>query len=394
MKIFCYKALNAQEKKVNGIIDAESEQEALSILQRKQLLIISLKVLKKEKKGSSFPLKEKILFFHSLARLLEAGLPLYEALVTIRERETKLETRLVITDLCNQIKMGKSLSFALSTQEKNFDPLISSMVATGESSGSLEKVLFEISELLSKQFNIKKQVISALIYPSLLFGFCFVLLSILFFFVIPSLSEIFEGRKLHPLTQVVLSLSLFVRSNIFVLLALFFIFLLFIVYFLSNRERKKKLFSVFYFFPILDKIFYQSALIRFCRSFASLVSSKVEYPLALQLASSVMAHPFLEKEIAKRSSQLIEGKKLSHIFRDIEGFPSIFIQMIAIGEEGGEMAKMLYFLAKLFEDDLEKTLLRLTTLIQPLLLVVLGAIIGLVVLSVLLPLTDVSSFGA
>ena len=133
-------------------------------------------------------------------------------------------------------------------------------------------------------------------------------------------------------------------------------------------------------------------MVRFCRTFGSLLEGGVSYVEAVKLAASVMNHPALEKEIKEKAASLIEGKKLSDLFMESILLPPLLARMLAIAEKSGDMPKMLYYLSKIYEEELEKLLSQITSMLQPIMLLILGGIVGFIVLSVLLPLTDVSSF--
>ena len=172
-------------------------------------------------------------FTHSLSRLLEAGLPLYEALMALEEKFTSSRMRTVILDLLDQIKQGRAFSEALSFHKESFDILICSIIANAEKSGSLSSALKEIADLLSKQNNLKRQILGSLLYPGILFIFSVLVIGVLLFFIIPSLFSLFEGRTLHPLTRIVLACSKALCENQMLIFSSFLssVFLVFLLFF-------------------------------------------------------------------------------------------------------------------------------------------------------------------
>jgi general secretion pathway protein F len=216
--LFKYRALAADGKKVSGVIDADSFTSAKERLRRDQVMVVDLSLIDQAQKKLQLEPSLVLAFTRELTQLLRAGLPLYESLLTIEEKYRKHPSHPVFLDLCDRLKGGSSLSAALRHYPESFDAVYLSMVHAAEQSASLTTVFEQISSLLSKQQKLKKQLISAMTYPAFLGAFCFLVILSLLFFVIPSIQELFEGRRLHPLTEIVLSVSKFMNQYAFVLL--------------------------------------------------------------------------------------------------------------------------------------------------------------------------------
>ena len=392
MTLYYYQAMTEKGKMQKGIIDAFSVQDASDKLQGKSLLLIHITQAQEQSRQICLSLKERILFFGGISRLLRAGLPLYDALLVLEEKFVNSKSGALFTNLCERIKSGWALSEALANYPESFDLMVLSMIANAEKSGNLAETLEEIVALFSKQRTLKKQVLSSLMYPCILFVFSFFVMGVLLLYVVPSLFELFEGKKLHPLTLLVLQISRILNEYKIFIFGILIISCLFLGVVFIREKFRKKFFSYFFCLSFFNKIFMKTALIRFCRAFASLLEGGVSYIEAVKLAASVMNHPFLEKQIKGKAQELIEGKKLSDLFLQIPQMPSLLSRMVAIAEQSGEMSKMLYYLSQIYEEELEKTLAQITSLLQPVMLLLLGVLVGFVVLSVLLPLTDVSSF--
>ncbi|MBI5346451.1 MAG: type II secretion system F family protein [Chlamydiae bacterium] len=390
MALFEYLAILENGKKTKGSIDADSLQDAKILLQLKNLAVIDIKqFVYKDKKFSK---KEILMFTEELAKLLSAKLPLYEALLALGEKYDNNPLKELILDLQDKVKSGDSLSSALKNHPKNFDIIFCSMVENAEKNGGLEGALLQISIMLKKELQIKKQIVSSLSYPGLLLVFCMIVLTALFFFVIPGLFDLFEGRELHPFTQIIFSISHFAISFKAYLATAFILFIGLIIAFFSLPLFKKKIIGLITRLPLIHPFMLKIALIRFFRSFSTLLASGESYVNGINLAINVITHPELERELKKLSSQLNQGKKLSDLIKNISIMPPLVYRMMAVAEEASNMEVMLNHMADIYEDELEKKLAQITVMIQPIMLLILGAIVGLVVLSVLLPLTDVSSF--
>jgi len=389
MALYEYQALSKLGKKVKGIINADSIDEAKSILQLRAILVVKIAIVKASQKPL---LKKEILsLIEQLENLLSAGLPLYESLVILSQKNEKKKIKLLILDLCEKIKSGYSLSQAMREHPKTFDLITCAMIENAQKTGRLEECLSEIAKILSSSIKLKKKLFAAFTYPIILFSFCFVVINFLLFFTIPSLFDLFEGRELHPFTKIVFATSKFAISNKLILLIGFIVCIssFFIAYFYG--PFRKKISEKFLMFPLFKSFMIKVALIRFCISFANLLKGGESYVNSLSLATNVLKHPILEREIRPLKDKLIEGKLLSELLTNNEYIPSTIPKILAIAEETSQMPKMLLNISKIYDEEVEKYLSKISTIVQPVMLIILGVIIGFVVLSILIPLTDVSS---
>jgi general secretion pathway protein F len=392
MPLFHYRAVTGEGKKISGFVDADSLEVAKEKLRKQKVLVTSLAFRGLQTKEIQLTPALLLAFTRDLGQLLRAGLPVYESLMTIEEKYRRHKIHPLFLDLCDHLKNGSSLSSALKKYPKSFDAVYLSMVQAAEQTSSLAFIFDQLSLLISKQQKLKKQVISALTYPALLGCFCLFVLLSLFFFVVPTFKELFEGRSLHPLTEVVISISSFLTVHWQRLL--FGLAAACMAIFLFLRQEKGKLFlqHTFLKMPFFKSVIIQSALIRFCRSLSLLLKGGVPFIDALALSRRVMKQLLLEKIIERAEKRIVEGEKLSEELKKDPLIPNLVTRMLAIAEETGKMAPMLGNIADIYDEELEKNLNQLTTLLQPILLLFLGGIVGLVLLSVLLPLTDVGSF--
>lgn len=391
MALFRYQAINDEGKKTSGIIDAESLNEAKAHLIERNVWVTKISSVV-QKKNHTWNRKEVLEWTFSLSRLIEASMPLYDGLCALEEKYMGTKLHALTLDLCEKVHRGLFFSEALRGYPKIFDPLYCAMVNAGENSANLAAVITQLGNMLQKQMALKKKILSALMYPAILGAFCLVILSALMFFVIPSLFDLFDGRKLHPLTQTVLSVSQWSNDHVYLLFVSIGILVsLSVIGF--KLQTVKNIFRNFLFsFPYLKTFFVIPAIIRFFRTSSMLLESDIPLVTALSLSRKVMKHPPLEASLQKMEIKVMEGSSLSQEFSNIPLIPSHVPRMIAIAEESGNIPSMLKQIADHYESDLEKNLNLLTSLLQPILLLVLGLIVGFVLLSVLLPLTDVSSF--
>ncbi len=392
MPLFRYKALAEGGKKISGVIDADSFESAKERLLRQKILVTKLFSHDKGEKETVLDSSLLLSFTREMQQLLTAGLPLYESLLTIEEKYRKSRAHLLFLDLCDKLKTGSSLSAALKKYPKSFDTIYITMVQAGEKTGALPWVFEQLHELIARKQKLKKQLISALSYPLFLGAFCLLLVLGLLLFVIPSMQELFEGRSLHPITATVLATSQFVIENSMTLLCTICSLVVSLIFLFKQPRTKKGLYQQLLKLPLIKTVATEAALVRFCRASSVLLSGGVPITSALSLARSVMNHPFLEQGVQRAEQKIVEGKTLSEELKLSPHIPPLVVRMLAIAEETGKMSEMFQNIADIYDQQLEKNLTQITTFLQPAMLLTLGAIVGLVILSILLPLTDVGSF--
>lgn len=392
MPLFRYSAVSGVGKTLKGVIDADSLLVAKERLRKQQIMVTSVVPLKNKQDQLTLPPPLLLAFTRELAQLLKAGLPLYESLTTIEEKHRRHKTHPLFLDLCDHLKEGSSFSVALKRYPATFDRIYLSMVQVAEQSGNLAGVFEQLAQLISRQQKLRKQLSSALTYPSFLALFCCLIICGLLFFVVPSMKELFEGRDLHPVTALVLAISNWVNAHVVLLLITMSACLSALIFSIRSRQGKIFLYRISLKLPFVQTLLLHSALVRFCRSLAMLIAGGVPLLDALALSRNVVKSPLIEEAILDAEKRVAQGERLSAAFKGAAIIPPLVLRMLALAEETGKMKEAFFNLAEIYDEEMEKHLSQLNTFLQPALLITLGAIVGLVVLSILLPLTDMSSF--
>jgi len=390
MPIFRYRALTETGKRVGGVIDADSFDLAKEKLKREKVLVTKLSAISRKKEIALGP-PLLLAFTRELEQLLKAGLPLYESLLTVEEKYRRHRSHSLLLDLCDKLKGGALLSNALKGYSKSFDSIYISMVQAGEKTGSLDWAFAQLRELIERRQKLKKQLLAAMAYPAFLGVFCSLVILGLLLFVVPSMQELFEGRALHPLTQSVLSASQFLKSSFLSILLTILAVVLGVSYFFQRAEGKILMQKFLQKVPIVKTVLLEAALIRFCKSGSILLKGGVPLQAALAIPRKSMRYVLLEKAVLNAEKHLAEGKTLSGELRKSPYIPPLVTRMLSIAEDTGKLPQMLESLSDIYDQELERSLSHVTTFLQPILLVTLGGVVGLVVLAILLPLTDVSS---
>lgn len=392
MVLYRYTALDSLGKKHKGVVDAHDEKEAKEKLRQRQLMVASLSAKTQWRSKESLRGENLLAFTVQLAQLINAGVPIFESLQTLEEQYNKEPFHRVLVTLCENIKRGSSLSESMSQFPDSFDKMYLSMVSAGEAAGVLGLVLERLGSHLTKQSKLKKELSSALIYPCILAGFCTLVIAMLLGFVVPSIEGIFEGRKLNSFTEFVLGVSHFAREKWWIYIPLIGGIIGFVVYQMRTEIGAKRLQRMLLKLPYIRTLVINSAVARFSRTMATLLRGGLPIIESLKLSSDVMHNVAMEEEMGSCEKKIVEGSSLSQELKRSKFIPKLVSRMVAIGEETGNAVTMFEKVADMYEDSLEKSLSRIVALTQPVILIVMGGIIGAVMMAILLPLTEIASF--
>lgn len=392
MPLYRYKALNSFGKEEEGLIEADSFLLVKERLKGRKIFVTHIEEEKKRTKNISLNREALLVLTKELAQLLRAGLPLYESFVTIEEKSRKEKHHLLFIDIIDRLKQGENLSQVLKRHPDTFDPVYSAMIAAAEQSGALADAFSEVSIYLEKQAKWKKQITSMTVYPAFLLGFSFFIFFALLFFLIPPMEELYEGRSLHPLTSCILALSRFFRGHVEMLSLL--VSLGGVLFFVLTRQIRirKAIGNGLLNAPFIGDVLIQSKMARFARVMSLLLGSGITLIEALKLARPMLKSPIFEEALLYTEGKMLEGKSFHIELKERGCFPPLVIRLMAVAEETGKMREAFCSIADIYDEKLGSSLEKLSTVLQPALLFLLGIVVGVIILAVLLPLTDVSSF--
>lgn len=392
MPLYQYQAIDPSGKKKSGEIDGETEKDVKEKLRSQGVMVTFIKekigVSSKENlKGDSL-----LVFTIQLSQLLNAGVPLYETLITMEEQYRGEKFHRVILRLSEQIKSGKSFSEAMAEFPQSFDKLYRAMVKAGESSGTLDLVLVRLSDFLQKKNKLRRQIMTAMIYPAILGSFSLLIIGLLIGFVVPSIEGIFQDRELNDFTQFILNISHFMQEYWWIYIPLFFGIVFYLYYILKSEKGKLWLQRNLIKLPFIKNLIIQTGIARFTRTMGTLQSGGLTMIESLRIGRDVIGNVVMEGEIKNAEEKIIEGSSMSQEFSKSKLIPKMVSRMLLVGEETGNTQQIFNKVAEIYEDEVEKSLERVMNLAQPVILIFMGSIIGMVMLAILLPLTDVSSF--
>jgi len=391
MSLFHYTALDAKGKQAKGLIEAQEEREAKDKLRSMGLMVVTLTPKARVTSRQNLKGENLVAFTLQLSQLVGAGVPLYESLMAIEGQCRQESYHRIILSLCEQIKAGTPLSQAMATYPASFNKLYCSMIRAGEAVGALHVVLEKLSQLLSRQLKLKGEITTAMVYPGILASFSFLIIIMLMGFVVPSIEGIFSERKLNGFTKFVLTTSHFFRDYWWLYIPVIIGGIGYITYKIRTPAGRVWIERNFLKIPIIRTLMIQTAVARFCRTMGTLQQGGLPLIESLHISRDVMRNVVMEEEIKKAESRIVEGSTLGVELSHAKHFPPMVAQMLTVGEESGGSIAMLNRIADMYEHELDKTLNRVMALAQPVILILMGTIIGAVMLAILLPLTDVSS---
>jgi general secretion pathway protein F/type IV pilus assembly protein PilC len=389
MSLFQYEALDARGKKWKGHLEATTLVEAKQILYRKQIAAIRVREI--PAKPIRLSAEQTLEFTREVARLLKAGIPLYEIFSLLVETHPKHPIGLLATRLMEQMKGGSLVSAAFKHYPDLFDLTYTTLIANAERSGRLTEAFEELTQLLQKNRAVRKQIAAATVYPGLLLLFCAFIISLLLFYVVPSLKELFEGRSLHPFTRFVFAWSDAARWARVPLAALAGAAALLVPLSLRSPKWKKRWQRAIGRLPIASRLIAAADLIRFFRALAALLEGGVPLSAALPKIAPLLRIESLARAFEVIERKVLQGIPLSTACSEEPAVPKVVSRLLALSEEGGGHVRSMLQIAELYEEELAKATHRFASYAQPVLLIAIGLIVGFILLSVLIPLTDIQT---
>jgi len=398
MARFIYTAKSQPNKATQGHIEAESEQDAINKLTRMGYFPISVKyeTPSLERRGiiafRRIPHRDIVLFTRHLSILIESGVNILNALNIISKQATNKYLEAALSDIASSIKDGKSLSDSLSAFPNLFSNLYCAMIGTGEASGDLDSTLKRLADFLEKEEEFKQSLRASLTYPLFVFIISALTVVVLLVFVIPKLLTMFEDKgQILPLpTRILISTSNFLRNYWWLIIAVIGILI-----FLArriHRSAKGKItwdrlkLKLFLFGPLILK----TEISRLMRTLSLLLSSGLPITPALDTSVSILENQILKMDTVKIKEEISKGLSLSHSLKNSRLFPDFVTNIVLIGEETGALDRALMRIAQDYEREVDQTLKTFTRLLEPVIILVMGLVVGFIVLSMLLPIFQIN----
>ena len=410
MPVYEYTALNTQGKTVQGIVDADSPAAARQKIRSQGNYPVTVEETSAKPRfsvrGFTLPLsgpgwagwtgwiraQDIHLITRQLATLLAAGIPLAPALSGLIEQGEQRALKTVLAQLREAVHEGQSFSSALSAHARLFSPIYINMVRAGEASGTLHLVLEQLAEFGERQQALHARIRGAMLYPLFMAVVGVAVLAFLITFILPSITSVFAGsEQALPLpTTMLMGLSAVLRAYWLPLLLLVFALIAGLRHFLHTAAGEQRWHKLQLSLPIFKGLIRKQAAARFSRGLASLLHSGVPLVDALAIVSNMVGNVHIARTVQDSRLELEKGQSLAAHFRGKPYFPPMLVQMMAVGEQSGELDTMLARAADSYERELETKIMALTSMIEPVMILLMGAAVAFIVVAVLLPIFEMN----
>ena len=421
MPRYTYVALDAKGQEASGVIEADSQNDAVGQLRQagyypkaiaeegkggksaKAARSVKQPVSAKKQIAFSLPFLERknvkgktlMIFTRQIATLIDAGLPLLRGLTVLAKQEPDPLLRKVIVSLAETVQGGGTFSESLANHPRIFNKLYVNMVKAGELGGVLELVLLRLAEFQEKAQRIKNKVVSAMFYPIIVLLIAILIMGFLLVFIVPKFQAIFAdmlgGKPLPPLTQFVIGASTMVKSNILVIVALV-VGIAILLKVVARTARGAFLLDTLKLkAPLFGDLTRKSAISRFSRTLGTLVTSGVPILQALNITRETAGNTIIADAIMKVHDSVKEGESIVHPLEASGVFPPMVISMIDVGEETGQLPEMLLKIAEVYDDEVDGAVSGLISLLEPIMIVFLAVVVGTIVVALFLPLISIIS---
>jgi type IV pilus assembly protein PilC len=393
MPVFTYRGTNKTGATVQGERTAGTKAEVKATLQREQINVSKLSEKGKEFNIPSFgggvDSKELAIFTRQFSVMIDAGLPLVQCLEILAGQQENITFQKILNGVRASVEGGATLSASMKQYEKVFDPLYYNMVEAGETGGILDTILQRLSSYIEKNVKLKRAVQSAMIYPAAVLGIAGGVIILLLWKVVPIFTQLFNGLGVDlPLpTRIVIMLSNFVGSIYGLIIAMFFaggVFALKSWY--GTPQGRMAIDTVILKIPLIGPLMRKIAVARFTRTLGTLISSGVPILEGLDITARTSGNAVIERAITQTRKAVEAGRSLVDPLKDTGVFPGMVTQMIGVGEQTGAMDAMLQKIADFYEDEVDAAVKDLLTAMEPIMIFVLGVVVGGIVISMYLPL--------
>lgn len=377
-----------------GELVAETRRDLQLALRKKRIILITAKEkpgefrLLPRRGGGSVKTKDLAIFTRQFATMINAGLPLVQCLDTLARQTTKTGFRDVITKVMKDVEAGSTLAESIGRHKAVFPELYVHMVTAGEAGGILDVILARLATFLEKLDALKRKVKAAMTYPAVVMTVAVLATVFLLVFIIPTFAKMFRdfGGQLPLPTRIVMGVSDFLRTQWWIVLAAIAGLLAAFRRVRATEKGRYKIDEALLKFPVIGDILMKASVARFTRTLGTLISSGVPILDGLSITAKTAGNMVIHDAIVKTRSSISEGETISGPLRELGVFPPMVVQMIAIGEETGALDEMLAKIADFYEEEVDSAVEALTSIIEPVMIVFMGGVVGTMVVAMYLPI--------
>jgi len=381
----------------SGTIEAVNETIVRAQLRQQRIIPTKIKKLSERKQIVLFKSKVKpknlAIFTRQLATMIDAGLPLVQSLDILAEQEENPTLKEILGQVKDDVESGMTFAAALKKHPKAFNDLYTNMVVAGEEAGTLDIILNRLATFIEKAEALRRKVKSALMYPMIVTFVAVVVVGILMVFVIPTFEKMFReaGQQLPGLTQLVVDTSKFVRSHILIVIGFIIVLIIAIRYIRKTDKGKKAIDGFLLKLPIFGILLRKVAVARFTRTLSTLMQSGVPILDGLHLVAKTSGNKVIEDAVMEARENISSGENIAEPLARSKVFPPMVTRMISVGENTGALDQMLNKIADFYEDEVDTAVAGLTSMLEPLMIVFLGGVVGTIVIAMYLPIFNMAN---
>ena len=392
MPNYQYVAQNEEGKPLKGILRSDNERAARQEIKSKNLLLLNIRETSKGAKGKKIARKDVAIATRQISSLIGSGIPLDKALQSIgKNSNSKIGD--LFNDIGTELQQGRQLHLILSDYPESFDQTYISLVAAGEISGNLVEAFKNLSEYLEDEISIKQKIFSALAYPILVIGFSLLVVIALLIFVLPQVTQQFIKSNIE--LPFLTSLMIFISNNIFIFVGVIFLLIMGSYFYyrknISGTSRESNIHKLLIKIPFVGRFLLISELEKFSRVMFLMLKSGINLDQSLNHANKLINNLYIRTIINDATDDIIEGKDFLYKIKQAKIFPEIFIQLLSSGFQSGSLLEMFEKLAFYFKDEIDNSRSSLLSIIEPLILIIMGGIITLIILAILLPIMQMNN---
>ena len=400
MPQFKYQVKKGPGELSSGVLEAENQRAAVSRLRDMGYFPISVEQYSGEEKKESISqaltrirLKDRNLFFRQLANLIESGMPITRALCTLHEQTENSKLKQIVAELKEHIQKGSSFAEAMERHPKLFPPMLSNMVKAGETGGMLEEVLWRIVKFGEQEEELRGKAISAMIYPAFLLTIGSIAIFILISFVFPKFVTIFNdfNAQLPMPTRIVMGLCDFMGRFWWAVLIGVALGITALVSYVKTPPGKRNLHLLLLKTPVVRDVVQRYEMAKFARTLGTLLDNGVPVLTALKVTVDTLTNILIAEEVETIHGRVIEGDSISDSLRQTKYFPPMVVNMFAVGEESGRLGAVTARIADAYDTEVDRAVKAMSALFEPILVVIMGIIVGFLVIAMLLPMLTLSA---
>ncbi|MDF2686669.1 MAG: type secretory pathway, component PulF [Clostridia bacterium] len=394
MTTFFYKAKNLAGELISGQLEADNYNDLQAQLSGRGYFVVNAQAKQEQQSLFSFmgkvTVKDLNIFCRQFAVLMEAGVNIIDAMSTLVEQTENRKLRDVLSNIHEDIQKGRMLSSVMNEYPKIFPDFMRSMIRIGEASGSLDMVLYKLAEYYEKDSKVQQKVKSAMVYPTILGILTVAVVSFLLIFILPMFASTLEGfgTELPFITKIIMGFSDFLVSNLIVIVIIVAAAITGLIMFKKTESGKLMFDNIGLKNPLTKAITLKTATARFARSMSILLHSGIPILNAIEIMSGLIGNMVIMQKFEHARTEIQSGRSLTASLKAMSVFPPLLVNMVAIGEESGELDDMLSRTAGFFDDEVEAAIQKLTTMIEPIMLIVMAAIIGTIIIAIMMPIVS------